>query len=147
MIAAESPIFECPISVAPEDIDYLGHVNNSVYIKWAQKIAEDYWAATASAEMIAIRLWIAIEHNIRYHRSGLLGDRVVGRLVETSYRGARANFHLNIMRDETILATVKSIWCCIDRVSRRPAMVPAEIACLASREPVERGKSTTKREF
>ena len=39
--------FEITFPVAPADIDELGHVNNTVYVRWVQDIAVAHWRASA----------------------------------------------------------------------------------------------------
>jgi acyl-CoA thioester hydrolase len=42
--------------------------------------------------------------------------------------GARAFFTTVIKRGEDVLVEVKSSWCCLDAVSRRPVRVARDIA-------------------
>nr|HQU74885.1 thioesterase [Calditrichia bacterium] len=43
--------FEMPITVDNSHIDQLGHVNNTVYLKWVQEAATAHWMArTTDAE-------------------------------------------------------------------------------------------------
>ena len=42
--------YELTFSVAPGDIDELGHVNNTVYVRWVQEAAIAHWRASAPAD-------------------------------------------------------------------------------------------------
>ena len=35
--------FELRIAIQPADIDRLGHVNNTVYLRWVQEAAVAHW--------------------------------------------------------------------------------------------------------
>lgn len=40
-------MFRHPVAIAPSDIDHMGHVNNSVYLRWVQEAVVDYWESVA----------------------------------------------------------------------------------------------------
>jgi acyl-CoA thioester hydrolase len=58
----------------------------------------------------------------------LLDDLVVADVIAEKVEGARAFFTTIIKRGEDVLAEVKSSWCCLDAVSRRPVRLAQEIA-------------------
>ena len=39
------------IGIDPSDIDHMGHVNNSVYLKWVQEAVVRYWEGVAPADV------------------------------------------------------------------------------------------------
>ena len=47
-----------PLAVEPGDIDFMGHVNNSVYLEWVQEAVIAYWRRVAPAEAVAGHLWV-----------------------------------------------------------------------------------------
>ena len=116
-----------PIGILPADIDHMGHVNNSVYLKWVQEAVVRFWESVAPPEAVARHLWIALSHEIRYRRPAFLDDLVVADVVAERVEGARAFFTTMIMRGEEVVAEVKSSWCCLDAVSRRPARLARDI--------------------
>ena len=120
--------FHHPIGILPADIDHMGHVNNSVYLKWVQEAVVRFWESVAPPEAIARHLWIALSHEIRYRRPAFLDDLVVADVVAERVEGARAFFTTMIMRGEDVVAEVKSSWCCLDAVSKRPARLARDIA-------------------
>ena len=117
-----------PIGILPADIDHMGHVNNSVYLKWVQEAVVRFWESVAPPEAVSRHLWIALSHEIRYRRPAFLEDLVVADVVAERVEGARAFFTTLIMRGEEVVAEVKSSWCCLDAVSRRPARLARDIA-------------------
>ena len=124
-------MFQNDINIIPEDIDHMGHVNNAVFIKWAQKIAQDYWLTVATPELFKSRLWIAIEHHIRYLKPALLGDKITGQMRFAEFRPTRVLFDVKIVRDAAEIARVKSWWCFIDAETKRPARLPQLLAFAA----------------
>lgn len=115
------------LAVEPGDIDFMGHVNNSVYLEWVQEAVIDYWRQVAPADAVAGHLWVALKHEITYRRPAFLEDNVVAQVVAEGMHGARAFFHTLIKRGEDVLAEVKSSWCCLDAVTQRPARLARDV--------------------
>ncbi len=112
-----------PITVAPEDIDFMGHVNNARYLNWVQDAVLAHWHKIAPDEDIAAKAWVALKHEITYRKPAFLEDDVFAKTVLERYNGARAFYHTVIGRGEDVLAEVKSSWCCIDAETLRPARI------------------------
>jgi acyl-CoA thioester hydrolase len=123
-----SEAYHHPIGILAEDIDHMGHVNNSVYLKWVQEAVVDFWEKVAPPEAVAQHLWIALSHEIQYRRPTFLDDLVVADVIAEKVEGAKAFFTTVIKRGEEVLAEVRSTWCCLDAVSRRPARLARDIA-------------------
>ena len=117
-----------PIAVKPDDIDFMGHVNNASYLTWVQDAVIDHWRALAPAEAVAAHLWVALKHEITYRRPTFLDDPVIAHVILEKVQGARAFYETIIKRGEEVLAEVKSSWCCIDTETLRPARIGADIA-------------------
>ncbi len=120
--------FRYLVGILPDDIDHMGHVNNSVYLKWVQEAVIRYWESLAPPEAVARHLWVALSHEINYRRPTFLDDIVVADVIAEKVEGAKALFTTVIKRGETVLAEVKSSWCCLDAVSKRPARLARDIA-------------------
>lgn len=116
-----------PIDVAPEDIDFMGHVNNASYLKWVQDAVIDHWRSLAPADAIAQHLWVALKHEITYRRPTFLGDDVIATVLLEKVQGARAVYETVIRRGEDVLAEVRSSWCCVDATTLRPARLAREV--------------------
>lgn len=123
-----SNAFHYPVGIRPGDIDHMGHVNNSVYLKWVQDAVVKFWETVAPPEAVARHLWIALAHEIQYRRPTFLDDVVVADVIAERVAGARAMFTTVIMRGEEVLAEVKSTWCCLDAVTKRPARLASDVA-------------------
>lgn len=125
MVAAA---YHHPIGIVAADIDHMGHVNNSVYLKWVQEAVIRYWESLAPPEAVARHLWVALSHEINYRRAAFLDDIVVANVIADKVEGARAFFTTVIKRGEEVVAEVRSSWCCLDAVTRRPARLARDIA-------------------
>ncbi|MEL7444286.1 MAG: thioesterase family protein [Pseudomonadota bacterium] len=115
--------FAHPIKVLPEDIDFMGHVNNANYLKWVQDAVVAHWQKLAPADDVATKAWVALKHEITYRKPAFLEDDVIASTVLESFKGARAMYRTVIKRGEDVLAEVQSSWCCIDAETLRPAKI------------------------
>jgi acyl-CoA thioester hydrolase len=120
--------FRHPIAILPADIDHMGHVNNSVYLKWVQDAVVDYWRSVAPPDAVARHLWVALKHEITYLRPTFLQDNVVAEVIADKVEGARAFFTTILRRGEDVLSEIKSSWCCLDAATQRPVRLAREIA-------------------
>ena len=96
--------FRFPITVTPEDIDFMGHVNNARYLNWVQDAVLAHWNRLAPAEEVASKAWVALKHEITYRKPAFLEDDVIASTVLERYNGARAFYHTVIKRGEDVLA-------------------------------------------
>ena len=119
--------FAFPIKVLPEDIDFMGHVNNARYLGWVQDAVLAHWNRIAPAEEVASKAWVALKHEITYRKPAFLEDEVIARTVLEKVQGARAFYTTLIQRGEEVLAEVQSAWCCIDAETLRPARLREDI--------------------
>ena len=121
-------VFRQPIAIAPADIDHMGHVNNSVYLRWVQEAVVSYWEKIAPADAVAAHLWVALKHEITYRKPTFLQDNVVAEVIAEKVEGARAYFTTVVRRGQDVLSEVKSCWCCLDAVTKRPARLARDVA-------------------
>lgn len=97
-----------PIGILPADIDHMGHVNNSVYLKWVQDAVVRYWESLAPPDAVARHLWVALSHDIHYRRPAFLDDVVVADVIADKVEGAKAFFTTVIKRGEEVVAEIRS---------------------------------------
>ena len=117
-----------PIKIQPDDIDFMGHVNNARDLGWVQDAVLSHWHKLAPAEAIAAHGWVALKHEITYRKPAFLEDEVIAKVVLESIQGARAFYETVVKRGEDVLAVVKSSWCFIDNQTLRPARIGHEVA-------------------
>ena len=115
--------FSFPITVLPDDIDFMGHVNNARYLNWVQDAVLAHWRNLAPADEIASKAWVALKHGITYRKPAFIDDDVIAQTVLQHFKGARAFYTTIIQRGEEVLAEVQSSWCCIDAETLKPARI------------------------
>ena len=120
-------MFRHGIAISEEDIDHMGHVNNSVYLKWVQDAVVDYWQTIAPREAVANHLWVALKHEITYRKPTFLDDSVFAEVIAEKVHGTRAFFTTIVRRGEEVLAEVKSCWCCLDAMTQRPTRLAKDV--------------------
>lgn len=109
------------IVVSASDIDALNHVNNAVYLQYAQDIATAHWTKVASAEMVENVVWVVRRHEIDYLKQAVLGDLLQIKTWIGTHTAATWDRHYEIRRvhDDQLLVKAMSIWVPLDRHSMR----------------------------
>jgi acyl-CoA thioester hydrolase len=119
-------VFTRDFTPVPSDIDDNGHVNNVVYLDWAQQLAIAHWRSRAPAEAQGHWAWVALRHEIDYRRALLPGETAVGRTwVSQTAEGPRFDRFVRIdATDGAMCAQVKTTWVLIEQTTGRPRRVP-----------------------
>ena len=128
-MAAE--VFIQRFAVAASDIDELGHVNNIVYLRYAQEMAIAHWRSRALPEMVDAFVWVVTRHEVDYRAQLELGDDVEVRTwVDEAPRGPSWIRFVEVYKAgaEKPSAQIKSNWVMLDAQTRRMKRVPAELA-------------------
>src|SRR5258706_15774367 len=128
-MAAEVFIQRFPVEAS--DIDELGHVNNTVYLRWAQDIATFHWRARAGADAVSAFVWVVLRHEVDYRAALTLGDEAEARTwVDEAPRGPAWARFVDIYKAgaDKPAVQIKSNWCLLDAASRRGEGVPPELA-------------------
>jgi acyl-CoA thioester hydrolase len=120
--------FTTPIVVQPEDIDQMGHVNNVVYVRWAQEVAAQHWTTKAPQELQTKYAWVVMRHEIDYKAPAFLQDDLQGTTWVAEFAGVRSIRLVQILRADKVLCEIKTTWCLLDAATLRPARIPAELA-------------------
>lgn len=123
------------VRALPADIDHMGHVNNSVYLRWIEKAVHAHWKELATPREFGDLLWVAVRHEVDYRCPAFVDDllHVETRIVGT--RRARAWYDSAITLGERIIVEARSCWCCVDAKSRRLTRIPSETAARFLSEP------------
>jgi len=120
--------FEWQIQISPQDIDALGHVNNVVYLRWVQEVAEAHWNVLASPELQKELAWVVLRHEINYHRPAFLEDRIIAKTWVGETSGFRSIRHVEIYNGSaTLLVTANTTWCLIDPETSKPKKITDQI--------------------
>jgi acyl-CoA thioester hydrolase len=120
-------MFRHPVTINAADIDFMGHVNNAVYLRWVQDAVVRYWETVAPSEAVARHLWVALRHEISYRKPAFIEDGVVAEVLAEQVQGARTFFSTIFKRGEEVLAEVKSSWCCLDAATKRPIRLAQDV--------------------
>ena len=117
--------YELSLTVAPEDIDGLGHVNNVVYLRWIQQAAGAHWEAAASPAQRAAVHWVVVRHEIEYKAPAFAGERLVVRTRVGEATAATWERWSEVRRvlDDRLLAGCRSVYVALDPASGRPRRV------------------------
>ena len=107
------------ILVRPDDIDFMGHVNNAEYLRWAQDVTLTFWQQRALAEDVARLGWVAREHTISYFRPAFDGDIITANIEIESVNGPRVVVKLDFRRNNKAITSIKSSWCLVDMSDKR----------------------------
>ena len=120
------------------EIDSNGHVNNAVYLNWAEEIAGLH-AAAAGYGRQWVRdhggAWVVHHADITWRRPALLGDEVEISVRVESVRGARGIRRTWIRRvdDGELLAELLVEWAWVRASDGRPTRVPRELVELVEK--------------
>jgi len=121
--------FEMELTIAPEDIDLMGHVNNIVYVRWIQQVATAHWDQAATPQEQATLLWMVTRHEIDYKRQAFLGDTLRARTWVGQARRRSFERHTEITRsqDGKLIAKALTLWCPVDAEHKKPTSVSDEV--------------------
>ena len=124
-----APKFEVVVAVVQGDIDGLGHVNNTVYLRWVQDVATAHWRAIASPAAQETIAWVVLRHEIDYKAAAVLGDDVLLRTWVGHANRLTFERFTEIVRvaDHLQLVTARTIWCPINPSTHRPVRVGADV--------------------
>ena len=121
--------FTATITAHPADIDELGHVNNSVWVRWIQDMATAHWTAAASPEHIAAYVWVVVRHEIDFLGNIAVGESVESRTwVGEAPRGAKFDRHVEFAKGGKVIVRAKTTWAILDKSTGRLVRVPKDVA-------------------
>jgi acyl-CoA thioester hydrolase len=122
------------LRVQDADIDAYGHVNNSVYLTWLDRVAWSHSAALGIplAQCIGMRRGMAAQRiEIEYLRAALAQDRIEAAtwIVSSDQRlRVTRRFELWRPRDQQMLARATADYVCINLDSGRASRMPESFA-------------------
>jgi acyl-CoA thioester hydrolase len=131
-VSADRSTYTTRWRVRTYELDMNGHVNNAVYLNWAEQIATEHVElAGFGREWTEARngAWLVRRHEITYRRPALYGDELELTTRAISLKGARGFRQTTVMRvsDAAVLAEVQTEWVWVQLPEGRPARVPDEI--------------------
>ncbi len=114
----------------PEDIDALGHVNNTVWVRWVQEIATAHWRSVAEPAHVDQFVWVVTRHEIDYRGNVSEGAVVRGETyIPGLPRGARFDRCVDFFDSAgKLLVAVRSTWAMLDKASGRLVRIGPAVA-------------------
>ena len=119
------------------EVDENGHVNNAVYVQWAEQLTAEHAEAVGFGREWSIErggAWLVRRHEITYHQPARRGYEIELTVRVVGVGGVRGNRHTEIRRagETTLLAEVASEWVWVRLTDGRPARVPNELVAAFS---------------
>ncbi len=126
--------FEKTITVVPEDLDDLNHVNNVRFVQWIQDVSKEHWQKVATPVMQKDVVWVVMNHNITYKNAAKLDDVVRIRTHIAQSRGATSVRAVEMYNDKTneLLLRSTTEWCLLNGITLRPMRISQDIIQLFS---------------
>ena len=120
------------VRVRTYELDSNGHVNNAVYLNYAEQVATEHAEALGYGREWSERLgvaWAVREHQIVYHRPAGYREEIRLTTRVQAMSGVRATRYTTIRResDGELLAEVTTQWVCIRAADQRPTRIPADL--------------------
>lgn len=126
--------FQKSYVVQAKDIDSLNHVNNVVYLQWANDIAAEHWKQLSNPSIDASYFWVCLRHEIDYLGEAHLGDAVDILTWVGVSKGVKSTRHISILKGDKLLCKLVSTWCLIDAHTKRPTRINQDILDLLGKE-------------
>lgn len=142
-----SPPFQMVLRVEADDIDMMGHVNNTVYLRWVQDVATAHWRAVAAEDAQRETVWVVRRHEIDYKTAALPGDEVLVQTWVGTAMGLTFERHTRMLRaaDQQVLAQARTLWCPISTRTGRPQRISAQLRSQFSAERPESDPTNEER--
>ena len=117
--------FRIKITVKPEHLDDVNHVNNVIYVQWMENIARQHWNTYVSPELNEQVLWMIKRHEIDYMNQAFLNDELEMHTWTGDYTNVTWKRHYEITRiaDNKKIISAASIWIPLDRKTQRPRRI------------------------
>jgi acyl-CoA thioester hydrolase len=121
--------FRKVLTVGPEDLDDLQHVNNLRYLEWVLQIAAEHWQELTKGRCDQKFIWVVRSHHIQYDRPALEGERLELETYVASVKGALSDRIVEIRSASTGKRTTlcRTEWCLILADSGKPTRIPVEM--------------------
>ena len=116
-------IYTLTITVSPEDLDLLHHVNNLVYVKWMDKIATNHWAYLTKDTPLPQYVWVVVRHEIDYLKQAILGDEIIVKTWVGETKGVTSVRFMEFYKNDVLLVKAKTTWAMLDAITHKPSRI------------------------
>jgi len=129
---APSRAFSLRFSVAPSDIDELGHANNVVWVRWVNEAAIAHSRSAGLGPDVYVALgvvWVVRRHDVEYLVPALEGEQLEATTWVANIKGATSLRRTTFRRaaDGKLLSRATTTWALVDMGSGKPRRVPADM--------------------
>ncbi|MGH7610577.1 MAG: acyl-CoA thioesterase [Candidatus Dormibacteria bacterium] len=119
------------------EVDSQGHLNNAVYLNYAEELAARHAEACGYGRAWSKARggrWVIRRHEIDYHLPCLFGDELELRVQVLLVRGARGQRRTTVRRlpEGVLAASIFTEWVWVRATDGRPAPAPAELVAQAA---------------
>jgi len=116
-------VYTLTITVSPEDLDLLHHVNNLVYVKWMDKIATNHWAHLTKDTPLPQYVWVVVRHEIDYLKQAILGDEITVKTWVGETKGVTSVRFMEFYKNDVLLVKAKTTWAMLDAITHKPSRI------------------------
>lgn len=120
-------VFQTTYTVIASDIDELNHVNNVVYLRWIQNIANLHWTQLKQDEDTSAYVWVVIRHEIDYIGQALLEDSIVAKTWVGETGGIRSIRHVEFYKNNKPIVKAKTTFCLVNAKTFKPTRITDQI--------------------
>ena len=116
-------IFTLKIRVSSDDIDVLQHVNNLVYVKWMDEIANKHWAYLTKDTPLPQYVWVVVRHEIDYLKQAGLEDEITVKTWVGETKGVTSVRFMEFYKYDLLLVKAKTTWAMLDAKTYKPSRI------------------------
>jgi acyl-CoA thioester hydrolase len=122
--------YQYDIQVEAVDIDEQNHVNNAVYLRYIQDIAQAHWKNTATEALKSQIGWVARRHEIDYLKQAHIGDTLTLKTWIESHTGVTTIRRCEIYKGSELITKSITVWVAVNPLTFRPQRIPVELSAL-----------------
>lgn len=123
---AKKLVVDYPLTVHTYDVDFIGHVNNVVYIRWLEELRVRFLEVHYPLEEMVGENFAPVitKTNIHYKRAVNLFDKPVGRVWLDALGLATFTLGHEILLDGEVMASATQKGCFVDLETSKVIRVP-----------------------
>lgn len=119
--------FQITKQVESDHIDDLGHVNNVVYLQWAQDVANLHWAKLKKGHDTSEFVWVVLRHEIDYKGQAVLNDELIIKTWVGDTLGIKSLRHIEIVKGVKPIVQIQTTWCLVDAETMKPRRITGDM--------------------
>lgn len=119
--------FSHSFHIVKSDIDLHEHVNNVAYLRWIQDVAVAHWQSAAGPKLQETFTWFVLRHEIDYKKAAFQGEEITAETWVGKATKIKCERFTEISRGEDILVAAKSVWCLLDRKTKKPVRINEDV--------------------